>query len=63
MKSISHLGQKILLRKSIDEDIPNLRKLVNEAYYLNTLVQIVGARPNGVCGGNLSEFTKWWKVA
>ncbi len=32
MKSISHLGQKILLRKSIDEDMSNLRKLVNEAY-------------------------------
>ena len=27
-----HLGQKILLRKSIDADIPALRKLVNEAY-------------------------------
>ncbi len=31
-QNMNHLGQKILLRESIDADIPVLRKLLNEAY-------------------------------
>ncbi len=32
MKNINHLGQKIILRESIQTDIPALRKLINAAY-------------------------------